>query len=184
MKIITAIVFLVLGNVAMQEMPEPNKLDQHEWLQQLVGEWNVVAEATMQPGGDPMRIESTETVRSIGGLWILAEGTASFEGKPFTSILTLGYDPLKEAFVGTWIDTIQTTMWSYVGTLDPAKNVLTLAAEGPSFNDPSKTAHYRDAIEIKGPDHKVMTSSVQNDDGTWTTFLRAEYRRRAPTSTR
>jgi hypothetical protein len=169
---------LALGAAAVQDMAPPTPLDQHAWLQQLVGEWDVVAEATMEPGSEPMRMESTESVRSIGGLWILGEGKATFDGSPFTSILTLGYDPAKEAFVGTWIDTMQTHMWNYAGSLDEERKVLTLATEGPSFGDPTQTANYRDAIEIKGPDHKVLTSSVLQDDGTWNTFLRAEYRRK------
>jgi hypothetical protein len=91
--------------------------------------------------------------------------------------MTLGYDPNKDAFVGTWIDTIQTTMWSYVGQLDESKRVLTLEAEGPSFGDPGKTAKYRDQIELIGPEQKTMTSSVLGEDGNWTTFMKVAARR-------
>jgi hypothetical protein len=166
------------GIVAVQDMSPPAPLDQHAWLQQLVGEWTVTAEATMAPGEEPMRMESTESVRSIGGLWVVGEGRATFNDTPFTSILTLGYDPARKVFVGTWIDTMQARMWIYTGTLDEDKRVLTLATEGPSFGDPDLSANYRDTIEIKGPDHKLLTSSVQQADGTWTTFMRAEYRRK------
>lgn len=160
------------------ESSPPPSLDQHRWLQQLVGEWSATSEATMEPGAEPMRMESTERVRSIGGLWIVAEGSASFGGMPFSTMLTLGYDPQEQAFVGTWIDTMQMHLWTYRGTLDESKRVLTLATEGPAFGDPTKTAKYRDAIEIKDPDHRVLTSSVLGDDGSWKTFLRAEYRRK------
>jgi hypothetical protein len=90
----------------------------------------------------------------------------------------LGYDPDQKAFVGTWVDTLQTHLWTYRGTLDETKKILTLETEGPAFGDPTQTAQYRDALEIKGPDHKVLTSSAKQADGTWTTFLRAEYRRK------
>ena len=161
------------------DMPAPApRVEQHAWLQQLVGEWTMKAEATMGPGTEPMLMESTESVRSIGGLWVVGEGQASFDGTPFTSLLTLGYDPAQRAFVGTWVDTMQAHMWTYVGKLDDSKKVLTLAAEGPSFDDPTRTSKYRDAIEIVGPDHRVLTSSVQRPDGQWTTFMRADYRRK------
>ncbi|MCI0588808.1 MAG: DUF1579 domain-containing protein [Planctomycetes bacterium] len=178
MKPIALIAGLAAAVLPVQDMPRPDKLEQHVWLQQLVGEWTATSEATMGPGAEPMRLESTETARSLDGLWIVAEGSASFDGKPFTSILTLGYDPNKKAFVGTWVDTMQTHMWTYSGTLDEAKRVLTLATEGPSFEDPSKTCKFRDVIEIKGPDQKTLTSSMQNQDGTWNTFMRADYRRK------
>ncbi len=179
MKAIALVATLAVGAVAVQEMPGPTSpQEQHEWLQQLVGDWTVTAEATMAPGTDAMKMESTESVRSIGGLWIMAEQNASMMGTPITSIMTLGYDPQKEAFVGTWIDSMQTHMWSYVGTLDAAKKVLTLDTKGPSFGDPSKIADYRDVIELKSADHKVLTSSVKEENGTWNTFMRAEFRRK------
>ena len=180
MKLIASIAVLALGALAVQEVavvPEAPVSDQHRWLQQLVGEWSCKAEMTMEPGAAPMTMESTESMRAIGGLWVVGEGKADFAGMPFTSILTLGYDPAQGKFVGSWIDTIQTHMWTYTGSLDDAKKVLTLEAEGPNHLDPTKTQKYRDAIEIHGPDHKTMTSSALGPDGKWTTFMKAEYKR-------
>ena len=163
-----------------QEMPPPPEpTEQHAWLNQLVGEWSVVAEMTPAPGAEPMRLESTESVRSIGGLWTLAEGSAEFGGARLTTLMTLGYDPDEGAFVGSWIDTMHTHLWTYRGELDAAGKVLTLDTEGPDFENPGKTARYRDAIESAGPDKRVLTSSVQSADGAWNSFLRAEYTRRS-----
>ena len=57
--------------------------------------------------------------------------------------------------------------------------VLTLNAEGPNFTSDGKMAQYRDVIEIKGDDHRVVTSHVLGDDGRWNGFMTAHYRRRA-----
>jgi hypothetical protein len=73
---------------------------------------------------------------------------------------------------------VQTHLWVYEGRLDEERKVLTLEAEGPAFGEPGKTASYRDVIRVEGPDHKVLTSSMQVEDGDWVTFLRADYRRR------
>ena len=165
--------------VASQEVPVPAEAtSEHRWLQQLVGEWEMVSEATMEPGAEPMIMESTQSVRSIGGLWFLVEGSAEIGGRAFTSLLTLGYDTTAEAFIGTWVDSTQTHMWSYRGSLDEARKVLTLETEGPSVVDPTKTGRYRDTIEVLDPDRWVMTSSAQGEDGTWTLFMRAEHRRK------
>lgn len=158
--------------------PAQAQLPQHEWLQQLVGEWDVDCEATMEPGAEPMLLESTESVRPFGGLWVLAEGEATFGGEEFSTMMTLGYDPAQERFVGTWIDTVQAYMWHYAGTLDETGKVLTLSTRGPSFDDTTDMADYRDAITVAGPDRRILTSSVKQDDGTWLTFMRAEYTRR------
>ena len=53
----------------------------------------------------------------------------------------------------------------------------TLAADGPSFDDPTETAHYRDVIQLDGSDRKRLTSWVQGADGTWKQFMQAEYTR-------
>lgn len=164
--------------VAAQEVPQPAApTPQHEWLHQLVGEWTVKTEATMVHGAEPMRMESTESVRSIGGLWVVGEGKADFQGQPFTSLMTLGFDPARGVFVGTWVDTMQTHLWTYRGTLDDAKKTLTLEAEGPSGTDPTKMALYRDAITVESKDVNRLEASVRGDDGSWTTFMKAEYRR-------
>jgi hypothetical protein len=153
---------------------------EHAWLQQLVGEWTVRSSASMGPETDAVTQawEATETVRSIGGLWVVGEAHATINGESLHTMITLGYDPAKEAFVGTWIDSSQNMLWLYRGQLDETRKILALDAEGPSFEDPTKTASFRDSIEIKSADHRILTSALKNDDGTWTTFMRAEYQRK------
>ena len=158
-----------------QEPPAQSPaLAQHDWLQQLVGEWDVTQRVNLDPELGPTVWESTEVVRAIGDLWVVSEGSAEYDGAPFMSILTLGYDPAKEKFVGTWIDSIQTTLWNYTGELDAERHRLTLMTEGPSLTEPSKTVPYRDSIEILGPGHRRMTSSAKDEDGEWAVFMTAD----------
>jgi hypothetical protein len=70
-----------------------------------------------------------------------------------------------------------THLWIYDGELDAAGKVLTLAAEGPSFTDQTKMAKYKDVIEIKSDDHRILTSHALGEDGNWTHFMTADYRR-------
>lgn len=179
MKTLALLLALSLGTLALQEPPAASQAgEQHKFLHQFVGEWTGKSEVTMAPGAAPMTVDVTENVRSIGGLWVVGEGTASMGGMKFATMITLGYDPASKAFVGTWVDSMQTHLWVYKGQLDGAKKVLTLEAEGPSFDDPSKMAKYRDAIELKDADHKTLTSSVLGADGKWTTFQTAAYERK------
>jgi len=147
------------------------------FLETLAGEWAVVSEAKLGPGQDPVRNESREVARMIAGTWLVAESTGTSRGAPFTSILTLGYDPSEGHFVGTWISGRQTHMWSYTGSLDASGTSLTLETEGPVMGNPERTARYREVIEIEGSDGKVMRSMILGPHGEWFEFQRAEYRR-------
>lgn len=155
---------------------EPQK--EHQWLHKLVGEWTCEGEATMEPGKPPQQWQGSESVRSVGGVWVLCEGRGEVPGEGMaTTLMTLGYDPQKERFVGTFIGSMMTYLWVYDGALDATDTVLTLNAEGPSFGAEGTLAKYKDVIEVKSDDHRVLRSHVLGDDGEWHGFMTANYRR-------
>ncbi len=154
---------------------------EHEWLLKLKGEWDAAIEARLGPNIEPVRTERMETIRSIGGLWVLAESSGNDNGTPMSSVFTLGYDTASQRFVGSWVDSVQTHLWTYTGHLDESKTVLTLEAEGPTFGDPQKLSKYREVITLKGPDQKLVVSSVQTPDGQWFEYVSADYRRKKAT---
>ena len=151
---------------------------EHRWLQQLVGEWTFEGECVMGPGKEPERSKGRESVRPLGDLWVIGEGEGQMpDGSPAKMLLTMGYDPDKGAFVGTWVGSMMSTLWVYDGRLDPAEKVLTLNAEGPSFADDGKIAQYQDVITIESEDHRTLHSQVRGEDGAWNRFMTAHYRR-------
>lgn len=152
---------------------------EHQWLQKLVGEWTSEMDAVMGPDKPPEKFVGTETVRAVGGLWTMGEGRGEMPGGgTAVTVMTLGYDPARKRFVGTFIGSMMTHMWVYEGTLDATGKVLTLDTEGPHFGTEGKTARYKDVIEFVSDDHRVLTSQMQGDDGTWTQFMTAHYRRK------
>lgn len=156
---------------------EPQK--EHHWLQKLVGEWTYEHEAVMEPGKPPEKMTGTESVRPLGEVWVSCEGRGEMPGGGTgTTIMTLGYDSAKKRFVGTFIGSMMDNLWIYDGELDPAGNKLTLDSEGPSFSGDGTMAKYRDAIEFKSDDYRVLTAQVLGDDGQWREFMTAHYRRR------
>ncbi|GEM_PF-268828 len=151
--------------------------DHAAFLEQLAGVWTGEAAATLGPGQDPVRYESRETARQVGN-WLVAESTGTTSaGVPFTGILTLGYDPAREEFVATWIDSAQTHLWSYAGTLDESGTALTLETEGPFMGDPTTTTEYRVVLQIEDDGRKVQRSLILGPDGEWFEFSRVEFRR-------
>ncbi len=178
LRIATATFVLSFLGVVQDPPPMPKPVKEHEWLQQFVGEWESEAEIVMDPGKDPVKSKGTETVRAIGGFWIMGENKGEMMGQPFTGIFTVGYDPDKKKYVGTWIDSMTSMMWKYEGSVDKDGKILALDSTGPNMKDPTKTAKYRDSTEFKSKDHKVFTSSVEGEDGKWVTFMTINYKRK------
>ncbi|KAB2911373.1 MAG: DUF1579 domain-containing protein [Hyphomicrobiaceae bacterium] len=157
--------------------------NEHQWLQKLVGEWSFEGECLMGAGQPPVKSTGAETVRSTGGLWTLGEGRWEMPGcGPMTSVMTLGYDPRKKRFVGTFIASMMTHLWVYEGALDASGTTLTLDTEGPGMSGPDKMAKYQDVITFEGDSHRILTSRVLGDDGAWHQFMTAHYRRKASRS--
>jgi hypothetical protein len=153
---------------------------EHQWLQQLVGEWTFEHEAVMGEGKEPMKMTGAESVRSVGGVWIIAEGQWAMPGGgDNTMILTLGYDPDQKKFVGTWLGSMMTYLWVYEGQLDAARNVLTLDTVGPNMEPGgSGMAQFKERIEIKADGTRLFSSSMLGSDGKWNQFMSGTYRRR------
>jgi hypothetical protein len=150
---------------------------EHRWLERLVGDWKFEAEA-IEPGKPPQRATGSESVRTLNGLWYVAEGQGEMPGGgPATTLMTLGYDPAKGRYVGTWIGSMMTHMWVYDGVMSDDGTALELHARGPDFENPGQLASYKDVIEFRSDDHRLLSSWTQDARGEWHRFMTAEYRR-------
>jgi hypothetical protein len=156
------------------QMPKPTT--EHEWLQKFVGDWDAEVEMVMEPGKPPMKTKGTNRDRMLGGFWMISEGGNEEMGYKF--LLTLGYDPKKKKYIGSWTDSMTSYLWRYEGTVNPAGNTLTLETEGPSPMTPDKLTKFREVTEFKGKDLRVFTSSALGGDGKWNTFLTVTARRK------
>lgn len=97
---------------------------------------------------------------------------------PATTLMTLGYDPQKQRYVGTWVGSMMTYLWVYDGELDAGETVLTLNSDGPVMTGEEKLGKYKDAIEFKSDNHRILTSHMLRDDGQWQHFMTAHYWRK------
>jgi len=152
--------------------------EEHRWLQRLVGEWTSEAECIMAPGQSPTTLRGRETVSALGDVWVMGKGESEMPGGGTgRTVITLGYDPAKGRFVGSFIGSMVTMMWLYEGSLDSEGRVLMLDSSGPDFSTPGRTALYQDIITMDAPDARTMTSRMQDADGAWHPVMTARYRR-------
>jgi hypothetical protein len=156
-----------------QSTPFAKPGEEHRWLEQLVGNWTYQGEAADQEG----KATGTETVRSLGGLWFVAEGLGDMgDGAQAQTMMTLGYNPESGRYLGTWVGSMMTHLWVYDGELDAAKRVLTLNCEGPSMSGDGTMVPYRDVIEVIDSDHRTLKAYVK-ENGDWRHFMTTHYYR-------
>jgi len=155
---------------------EPTR--EHAWLKQLVGEWAFEGRSDMGDAEPERAYAGTETVERLGDFWVVCHMRAEHpDGRVDRSTMTLGYDPRRARFVGTFISDSMSHQWLYEGTLDEAGRVLTLGSEGPGMEPGQALADYRDSIVLDGSDRRLLTSAVANAEGGWDEFMVLRYRR-------
>lgn len=159
-------------------MMEITKTKEHAWLQKLVGEWQGEGEGTAGPDQPPMKWTVDETVRGIGDVWVQGESRGIMpDGRPALMIITLGFDPDRKRFTGTFVGSMMTYLWIYDGELDAAGKVLTLNAEGPNMLGPG-LVKYQDIVEIIDDNTRTLSSQMQMPDGRWNKFMTSTYKRK------
>ncbi len=89
-----AIIAAALGFAAdPPKLPAPQK--EHHWLQQLEGNWTTETEAVMEPGKPPMKMNGTESTRSLGGFWTVSELKCDGMGMSVTGLMPSATTPRK-----------------------------------------------------------------------------------------
>ncbi|CCM74775.1 DUF1579 domain-containing protein [Rhizobium mesoamericanum] len=148
-------------------------LKEHEFLEDLVGVWNV--RAPEMTGQEPW----TEIVRSLHGVWFVADGSGQMPGSgAATTVLTLGCSADKGKYIGTWIGTMMDYLWVYEGEVSDDRKILSLYTTGPDFGDTKKLADYREQITFHDCDHCTFNSATRQPDGSWKQFMGAHYTRK------
>ncbi|MGV1870510.1 DUF1579 domain-containing protein [Agrobacterium rosae] len=160
------------------ESAKPQK--EHAFLERLVGEW-VMISSTGYEGYDPDDAEQrfTESIKSVGGLWIVSDGRGKMpDGTPMAAIITLGFDPAKGHYVGSWIGSMMTRLWVYKGWLEPDGKTLVLEAQGPKFDGSGEIATYHDVLTLHDDNSRTFSGSVLQPDGSFKQFMSSEFRRK------
>lgn len=151
-------------------------VEQHKWLQKLVGEWKTEAEMFMGPE-QSMKATGTESCKSVGGLWAFAQGKSQMpDGTSMEHYATLGYDVSFNEYRGCWFASMSSHLWKQTGTLSEDGKKMTLECVGPNMFGEG-TANYRDIIEIQDDNHRTLSSYGPDEKGEMQLFMRVQYTR-------
>jgi hypothetical protein len=134
---------------------------------------------SMGPDQPKQRSEGRESIKSLGGLWALAEGEAAMPGGgPMTYYAGVGYDVSFKEYRGFWVASVSSHLWTKAGQLSADGRVLTLTGEGPDMQRDGEKANYRDVFEIIDEDHFTLTHYGPDDRGEWQEYMKTRYTRK------
>jgi len=165
---------------AMQEMmmkaaaPGP----QHQWLQKMVGNWDLTVHYQMDPSQPMAEAKSTSVITSLmDGRYIQEESTGEMMGQPFHGMGLTGYDNLTKKFVSTWVDNMGTGIMKSEGTADAAGKVITFTG---SMADPitGKMMKYRAVTTVADDDHHTFEMYNPSPQGKEMMTMKIEYARK------
>lgn len=164
-----------------QDSHVPKPTPEHERLAHGVGTWDATIKSWMQgPGAEPTVSKGVETVKLMpGGLWALSEFHGKFGDMDFHGNGQSGYDPLKKKYIGTWVDSMETTVMVMEGEFDNQSKTLTMYSKGVG---PDGKPYDAKMVEVyKDKDNRVFTMSMKSDEtrGEYIKVMEISYVKRA-----
>jgi hypothetical protein len=160
------------------EMSPTKPVDNHKWLNNLLGEWGLVSEYHDGTGEAMQSMKGHESVRSLGGLWAFSEGKINMpDGSTGEYFRTLGYDLTFKEYRGCLFMGMSSHLWKYSGELSADEKTMTLLCEGPDMENDGQTTMYRDVHQLINADQRTLTTSGQGENGEWIEFSKSTYTR-------
>ncbi len=146
----------------------------HEWLAQGIGTWKVKGLYYIGPGQDPLDAEGTETVEMTGPFWQRGNLRIELFDSVIEGVTYLGFDPMRQVFVSTWIDSANPYLYHYEGSYDEQTRLLSLTGRN---TDPTsgKQATYRSLAGYDLPNERSLSLSIEIPGSDETEILSYEY---------
>lgn len=99
----------------------------HKLLASMAGKWKATTKSWMEPGKPPVESAGNCGQKMVlGGRYLYQEFTGNMMGTPFTGIGITGYDNHKKRYVSTWMDSMSTGIFFFVGRSEQQEGTITL----------------------------------------------------------
>ncbi len=166
------------ATVCAEDAPDfPGPAPEHVLLKRFVGEWKLESECKTAPNAEPTKNTGRSSSQMLGERWVVNKMEFDADGVRVVGVQTLGYDPAKEKYVGTWTDNMQNHLWVYEGTYDESTRTLTLDTMGPNMMGDGELIPYQDTFEFVSKDKIIMRSQAKDDAGEWVVFMTSQMTR-------
>jgi len=150
----------------------------HKKLSSMVGTWDAkVKMYPMQPGAPVQQSTGvSENKWILGGRWVQETFNGDFMGMPFSGIGFTGYDNIKKQYVGTWMDSMSTSVMMSMGGPTSDKTY----EFNSTMDDPmsGKSMPVKSKMTVTDDDHHVMEMWAPAPDGKMFKMMEITYTRK------
>ena len=150
----------------------------HKALEAMVGTWDTKVTSWMAPGTEPMMSTGvSENKWTLGNRFVEQRYEGSFMGQPFSGIGYTGYDNFKKKYIGSWMDSMGTSMMIQTGTADPSGKAMTFTG---MMDDPvtGKSAQIKSVVKVTDNNNHMMEMWGPGPDGKNYKMMVIEYTRK------
>jgi uncharacterized protein DUF1579 len=161
---------------AMMKAGSPG--EQHKQLARMAGKWDTTVKMYQAPGAPPqISTGVSENKLVLGGRWVQETFNGTFMGMPFSGIGYTGYDNIKKQYVGTWMDTMSTSVMQSAGTADASGKNFEFSA---TMDDPvtGKAVTTKSTMTVTDENHHTMEMWMPGPDGKMFKMMEINYTRK------
>ena len=157
-------------------MPGP----EHKRLDRLAGRWDTLTRYWPAPGAEVVEAKGTSQRKWIlDGRFLLEELDGGDLALPFRGLGLFGYDAFEQKHTSAWVDTMNTSILTNLGTYDSTNDVVNFNGQ---YKDPwtGTKKKERGVTRFLGPDKHALEIYVTEPDGKEFKMLEITYTRRPP----
>lgn len=150
----------------------------HKALEPMVGTWETKVSSWMSPGAEPMMSTGVSDNKwTLGNRFIEQRYEGSFMDQPFSGIGYTGYDNIKKKYIGTWMDSMGTSMFTQTGTADASRKNMTFTGV---TDDPmtGKSMQVKSVVKVVDNNKHTMEMWGPGPDGKMFKMMEIEYTRK------
>ncbi len=138
--------------------------ENHVYMRNFTGEWNVTTTSWMQPGAPPSKNSGTSKGELVlGGRYLMMKYEGLMFGRPFEGIQIIGYDNQQRKYVSFWIDNMGTAFYFTTGTREAGANTIDETGVWP---DPmGGSSKVRSVTRLMSPDEFTYELYMVGSDG-------------------
>jgi len=152
--------------------------ENHKKLEPFVGTFDTKVKSWMAPGAPP-----EESVGVSESRWVLENRfvetrfEGSMMGQPFTGLGYTGYDNIKKKYIGSWMDSMGTSMMTSLGDSDATGKVMNFSI---AYDDAvtGKPMKMKEKVTIVDNDHYTMEMWGPAPDGKMFKMMEISYTRK------